>query len=286
MPRFGPSGIPSGFKGKMEDLPEYLNSMGFDAYEYVCFKEIRIKEGPSKNFRKKVEKYDIYVAFHQPVEENIESLVMLNGIDLCIKKLKKELKMAHSLGASRFTLKMGGNSIISRSLAFYVFKEVVKGILNDAKNFGILLALENRARVTEFGSIWELLSLCKEFDGVTISLDIPHLYAVTDGKVEREEDFVRIFNFLKSKLGDDKLENPLIYFYKVEFDDFGEKEHVSLKDKRHGPDYVSMVKAIKVVGFDPILICSSPLNDFDCLYMKEVFYKTRCSKIFGHPHHL
>ncbi|MCD6380927.1 MAG: TIM barrel protein [Candidatus Odinarchaeota archaeon] len=274
MPRFGPSGIPSGFKGKMEELPEYLNSVGFDAYEYVCFKEIRIKESSSKNFRKKAEEYDIYVAFHQPVKEDIVNLALLNGVDLCIKKLRKELKMAHSLGASRFTLKIGGNSLISRSLAFYVFKEVVKGVLKDAKNFGILLALENRARVTEFGSIWESLSLCREFDNLTISLDIPHLYAVTDGKIEGEEDFVWIFNFLKSKLGNDKLENPLIYFYKVDFDDFGEKEHVSLKDKRHGPDYVAMVKAIKAVNLDPTLICSSPLNDFDCLYMKEVFYKT------------
>ncbi|MHA1506419.1 MAG: TIM barrel protein [Candidatus Asgardarchaeia archaeon] len=273
MSRFGPSGIPSGFKGRVEEVPEYLNSMGFDAYEYVCLKEIRMKKESSKNFKREAEKYDIYVSFHQPVREDIISLAVLNGIDFCIRRLKKELEIAHSLGAVRFTLKIGGSSLISRDLALHVCKEVIKEIVKDARNFEILLSLENRARVTDFGSIGESLSLCGEFEDVSISLDIPHVYAVSNGKINEERDFIEIFNFLRSKLGKDRSEHLLLYFYKVEFDHLGEKQHVSLKDKRHGPDYITMVKAIKAVRLDPILICSSPLNDFDCLYMKEVFYK-------------
>ena len=70
MIKFGVAGNPENFYLKgykvSEKIPEYLNTLGLDAYEYQCSRGVRVSEEKARLLKNEAEKYNIILSIHAP----------------------------------------------------------------------------------------------------------------------------------------------------------------------------------------------------------------------------
>ena len=144
-------------------------------------------------------------------------------------------------------------------------------ILEEMKkeDIDIMLRPETTGKQSQFGTMEELIRLSKELDNVMPCIDFSHLYARSLGKVNSYEDFKRILLDMKEELGMEALENLHSHISGIEYGNTGERKYLTLEDSEF--DYKGLLKALKDVGAKGIVICESPIIEYDAEKLKKYY---------------
>ncbi|MHA1340533.1 MAG: TIM barrel protein [Promethearchaeota archaeon] len=271
-------------KGKREEIPVYLASLGLDLYEYNAGRGFKLK---SRNllteFRENCKKYDIMVTVHGPYyislcSDNLETL------ERSIKRIAELYHYALWLGAVRAVFHPGGygKKRSKEDNLKLVINSIKKGIqlaeelypqeFPEFKN--IALCPETAGKRGSLGTLDEIISICMEIgsDKCIPTIDFGHLYAHSLGKIKKREDFLRIFNIIEKELGKDVAENLHIHYSRVEYTDKGEKVHCINSETSWGPDYKPLIQLIHELGYKPTFINESPNLESDAIKIMK-YYK-------------
>ena len=103
--------------------------------------------------------------------------------------------------------------------------------------------LETTGRKSQFGTIEELVSLCKEINTCKLCIDFAYIHARYNGKLKGYNDFAEILQYVYNELGKPALEDLHIHIGGVNYNENGEQNHLPLLQSDF--NYVDCLKAIK-----------------------------------------
>ncbi len=260
---FGPSGNSEkfyceGFKSSWQ-MPAWLAQMGLNAYEYQCNKGTNIKMETALKIGDEARKAGVRMSIHAPYYINLSSVdeeKRLNSIGYILRTLQ----IAQWMGADRIVIHPGNVGKLAREEAMLLALPVLADAIRQADEAGfgnITLCPELLGKISNLGSLDEVLTMCALDDRMIPCIDFGHVHARTMGGLKSTEDYERLFDSLENALGSERTRKLHIHFSRVEYSAAGERKHHTLQDIQYGPEFVHLARVLLKRKIEPVVICES-----------------------------
>ncbi|MEK6844918.1 MAG: TIM barrel protein, partial [Nanoarchaeota archaeon] len=152
-------------------------------------------------------------------------------------------------------------------------KEAIKLILKELKkdDIEIWIRPETAGKISQFGTLNEVIKLSQELENVLPCIDFSHLHAYSNGKYNTIDEFREVLTLMENKLGKNSLNNVHFHCQGVNYNEKGEKNHLNFKDS--DLNYKDLIKVWKEFKIKGIVVCESPNVEKDALLLKEIYNK-------------
>ncbi|HUW65581.1 MAG TPA: TIM barrel protein [Spirochaetia bacterium] len=266
---FGISGLPIDSGSKKINYAsgiDYIKSIGLDAMELLFVRNVNVTDKNKDIILKTKLDNDFYLSAHG------SHYVNLNANE----SEKQEQSMERITKAMDGLAKVEGRSLVFHP-GFYLkdSKEeaynTIKANLSRLPYKGIDYRLETTGRGTQFGTLEELVNLCKEICSCKLCIDFSHIHARKNGSLKGYDDFVKILQYVLDKLGRSALDDLHIHMGGINYNEKGEKNHLPLLESDF--NYSECLKAIKDFNVKGCIIAEGPLVEKDALLLKNTFEK-------------
>ncbi len=261
--KFGPAGnsesfFKMGYKGSLQ-VPEYVEKMGLDAFEYQCGRGVNIGLEKAAELGSLAASKGISLSLHAPY------YISMSSVD----EQKRLNSLGYILSSARAVKAMGGNRIvvhtgscgkISREEALTLACDTMRLALDalDSEGLGdVHICPETMGKINQLGTLDEVLALCELDERLIPCIDFGHLNARTLGGLKTEAEFSAVFESIENRLGIDRLRVFHSHFSKIEYTDGGEKRHLTFDDCIYGPDFEPVIELIVRKNCSPTIICES-----------------------------
>ena len=271
---FGTAGVPlSTSEDSSLAAIERIKALGLDCLEIEFVKGVRMGFDTARKVREKAAALGVRLSVHAPY------FINLNSEDPG-KRLSSQERL---LNTARVGAACGAGSVVFHA-AFYgkdsaektyeAVKAELKTLLSIVRTerLPITLRIETMGRRSQFGSLDEVLMLCRDIDGLQPCLDFSHLYA-REGKVNSYTDFHRVLSKVARKLGPRALRNVHIHIAGIHYGDKGEIKHLNLEDADFR--YDEWLQALRDLAVEGLVICESPNLEEDALMLKKLYEAQR-----------
>ncbi|MDI6618159.1 MAG: TIM barrel protein [Clostridiales bacterium] len=276
--KFGPAGnsdlfYRQGHKSSSE-APEWIHNMGLDAYEYPCSRGVNIGEERAKEIGRNAKKFNIEVSIHAPYYINLasqEKQKLENSIDYIVNSAK----VAQWMGAKVVVVHPGSCAKIDRSLAMDTAKKTLRRALDALKEMqldDVLVCPETMGKKNQLGSMDEIMELCSIDERIIPTIDFGHVNALGQGCLKNKDDYRRVLDTIKDRLGEYRLKNIHCHFSRIEYTKAGEKKHWTLADTQFGPEFDPLAELLIEYDMCSVIICESMKTMAeDALKLKTIY---------------
>lgn len=275
---FGPAGNAEsfsamGYKNSL-DIPEYIEKMGLDAYEYQCGRGVKIGEDKADMLGRLAAEKGIKLSLHAPYYISMSS-VEEQKRDNSVDYILASARAVNAMGGSRIVVHTGSCGKLPREEALRLAKDTMKKAVAALDNEGlgnIRVCPETMGKMNQLGTLDEVLELCTLDERLLPCIDFGHLNARTLGALKEKQDFAAVLDAIENKLGAARLKEFHSHFSKIEYTAGGEKRHLTFEDTVFGPDYEPLIELIYERGLCPTVICESAGTQAeDALAMKKLY---------------
>ena len=151
--------------------------------------------------------------------------------------------------------------------AYGTVKKHLEEVLHQLKREGnqVWIRPEVVGKLSQFGSLKEILDLSTELDGVAPCMDFAHWHARTGG-FNSYQEFASILSQIEERLGRAALDDMHIHVAGIAYGKKGEIKHLNLKES--DLQYVELLKALKDYEVKGLVICESPNREEDALLLQ------------------
>lgn len=261
--KFGPAGnsdsfFAMGYKGSLH-IPEYVERMGLDAFEYQCGRGVNIGEDKARELGKLAAEKNITLSLHAPYYismSSIEEEKRLNSINYILASARA----VDFMGGNRIVVHTGSCSKISREAALELAIDTMKKAISALDNEGlghVHICPETMGKVNQLGTLDEVLELCKIDERLIPCIDFGHLNARDLGYFKTKDDYKSVFDKIENALGYERLKAFHSHFSKIEYTTGGEKKHLTFADTVYGPDFEPVIDLVVQKNCSPTFICES-----------------------------
>lgn len=268
--RLGPAGNPQDYSGSSPGAPEYINKEGLSAYEYQGTRGVRISEENAEELGENAAQHDVWTTIHGQYWINFAS-----QDEETIEKSKERLFKAARIGAL-----MNARQVVFHP-AYYsdrseeeALELTIKGIsevverLKD-EDIDILVGPETSGKKSQLGSLEEIIQICQEVPMTAPTIDFAHIHARNNGILEENGDYLEIFEEVEDELGAKVVKNLHTHFTELEFNEKGEKKHLTYGTE-YSPPFEPLAEVTVENGYTPVIISESPILDKDALKFKKI----------------
>jgi deoxyribonuclease-4 len=203
----------------------------------------------------------IRLSVHAPYYINLCNPEKLRGSQ---KRIIDSAYRGHLMGAGVIVFHPGYYGKLSKDEAFDMVESACKEMAEVIGENGwhVRLGLETTGKVSQFGTLEEILALCKDNKYCVPVIDWAHLFAKYQGDVD--------FRSVLSKLIAAGYKKVHTHFSNIEFTEKGERRHLTLDHRQ--PDFGELAKLILKSELKEInIISESPDIAGDALVMKKAF---------------
>ena len=275
---FGPAGNSMSFKEmgykSSLDVPEYIEKMGLDAFEYQCGRGVNIGEEKATELGRLAAEKNIALSLHAPYYISMSSVDPEKRLN-SVKYIIESAKAVKYMGGSRIVVHTGSCGKISREQALDLALDTMKLAVSALDLEGlsdIRICPETMGKINQLGTLDEVLTLCGIDERILPCIDFGHLNARTGGGLNSKEEFEKIFESIEKRLGISRLKEFHSHFSKIEYTEGGEKRHLTFADTVYGPDFEPVIEIIAKKNLSPVLICESAGTQAeDSRKMKEYY---------------
>ena len=261
--KFGPGGncekfYDEGNKSSLQ-IPKWIKNKGLSAYEYECGKGIKISADSAKVLGEKAKEEGISLSVHAPYFISLSS-TETEKREKSVKYILDTLAVADAMGANRIVVHSGSCSKITRKAALNLAIDTVSKAVKEAdrQGFGhINICPETMGKVKQLGTIEEVCEICQIDERLVPTVDFGHINSMTLGGLKNTEDFERIFDVIKNKLGSEREKSFHIHYSRIEFTNAGEKKHRTYSETEYGPEFEPIAEIIAKRNLCPTVICES-----------------------------
>ena len=154
--------------------------------------------------------------------------------------------------------------------AYQTISKYVAEVADRLKEEGIniLLRPEVSGKVSQFGSLEEILKLCAQNDGLAPCIDFAHWHARSSANNSYEE-FASALENVRQYLGEAALRDMHLHISGIEYGARGERRHLELE--KSDLKYKELLKALSDYGVGGRVICESPSQEEDALRLKAAY---------------
>ena len=275
---FGVAGVPescpddSSLKGL-----DCLVASGLEAMELEFVNGLKMTYETASLLQKKAHQQKIRLSAHAPYFINLNA-------DDPIKRMQsqqwllKSLRLATAASASDLVFHAGYYGLKSPEETYESIKTSLAEVMSMARSERIptRLRIETMGKRKQFGSLEEVLNLCRELEGLLPCLDFAHIFA-REGRVNSYRDFLLVLNKVEKKLGPRALKNAHIHISGVHYNQTGELRHLNLTESDFR--YEEWLQALHDAGVRGTVICESPALEAEALMLKNLYASLQCKKI-------
>ncbi len=270
MIRFGPAGIPLSCKGRtVRDGVLYARALELDAMEVQFVRGIRMTEEDAEKVREAAEECDIDLHVKAPYYLNLAGDEQ--NVEMSFHKIIATGKLGDIMGAQTVVFHPGFYGDLSKE---ETMKRVVSN-LREVRNVFIRegwkprLGIEVMGKRNVFGSLDEVIEVCKRVKGVVPVVDFAHIHARGNGILQEPEDFQAVFDRLEEL----KLDHYLIHFTGVHYENGNARYRLPIKkaDLKFEP----LCEVLLEKNYNCTIVSTSPIMEHDAMYMNIVFDRVK-----------
>ena len=277
-PRFGPAGMPLGFKAlkrTVDEMPLYLRVEGLDSFEYQMVRwgpVPQIRQEMAERLGKSAVENDVWLTAHGSYFVNLTA-VKKETLEASKRRLLACVKGASWMGAHVVVFHPGSYAGRSPRVVFRVCERALNEVVESMRSLGlgkVRLAPEMMGKASQFGSLEEVLSLCERVELTEPNVDWAHLHARDRGCFKTVDDVAKVMDTIERRLGSDVLKNMHCHYSHIEFTAKGERRHHNLDRVEFGPEFRFLAKLIVERGLKPVIACETPNLDVDALKLRDM----------------
>lgn len=264
MIRIGQAGIPLSCKGRTnkDGLVYTKEILDLNAMEVQFVRGLYVMDEEEAFFMKEYsQENDVELHVHAPYYINLAGD---DEVELSLEKAMSSAMLANKMGAKTVVIHPGyyGEKSESETLKSIIKNTNVLMDLMTEESLDVKLGLETMGKQKVFGSLDEIINVCKNVPGVLPVIDIGHIHARGNGCLQEQEDFEEIFE----KLSVLDLDHYLIHVTGVLYENGNEQYHLPVKkgDMPIGP----FIDTILDHNYNVTLISESPLLEHDAVYLR------------------
>ena len=271
---FGTAGVPlSSPASSTLGAIEHIKRLGLDCLEVEFVKGVKMGSDTAQLIRQKANSLDIRLSVHAPYYINLNSPE--GGKRLASQeRLIASARLARHLGARNVVFHAGYYGQDTPEKAYDTVKRALLDICSILKpeSNPVVLRIETMGKKSQFGTLDEVLSLCREVEGLLPCLDFSHLHA-REGGISTYVHFSRILRKVEKKLGKSVLADLHCHVSGVHYGDKGEIKHLDFMKSDFR--YDQWVQAVRDGGVEGMVICESPNLETDALMLKNLYNSYR-----------
>lgn len=248
---------------------QQIPKLGLDCMEVEFVKGVKMGSDLARDVHKAAVKNKVALSAHAPYYINLNSPE--EGKRLASQeRLLNSARVAEMCGARNVVFHPGYYGRNTPEQAFITIKKGIEEIVSILKKerTQVTLRPETMGKKSQFGSLEEILQLCREVDGILPCVDFSHIHARTGG-LNSYSKFIRVLKKIQKKLGDESLKNIHFHISGVEYTDKGELRHKNLKNSDfHYEEWIQALKDMELAG---MVICESPNLEKDAQMLKKLY---------------
>jgi deoxyribonuclease-4 len=266
---FGISGLPIGDGSRKFNYAsgiEYVKSIGLDAMELLFVRSVNVTDKNKDLILKTKLDNEIYLSAHG------SHYINLNADE----SEKQEQSMERIIKAMEGLSEVKGKSLIFHP--GYYLKDSKEDTYNTIKENllklpykGVDYRLETTGKPSQFGTLEELVSLCREVSCCKLCIDFSHIHARGNGSLKGYDDFTKILQYVLDELGRAALDDLHIHMGGIKYNEKGERNHLPLLESDF--NYQACLKALKDFNVKGCVILEGPLVEKDALLLKNTYKK-------------
>jgi deoxyribonuclease-4 len=273
--RFGPAGIPLSCKGRtLKDGIRDVSHLNLNAMEIQLIRAVGANISNLKEIGKVADELDVKLSVHAPYymdfagnKETVErSMENLKWSGILAAEMKAEVVTTHVALYGKNSKKATLEKVVEniRTIRNWYKKQKIKP----------QIGLETSGHQKVFGSIDEVLEVCKRVSNTIPVINFAHIHAREYGILKKKDDFQSVFDRVRKAM---KTKKFYTHFSGVEHDNGNKKRCTPIKkgDMRFDPlaDCILDNK-----DFSIIIISGSPLLEHDAMYMKVILERVKTKR--------
>lgn len=266
----GPAGIPIASKDKSTlGGIQCVSDLKLNSFEVEFVRGVKMSSGMAKKVGDLSKKLKVRLSVHAPYYINLCSKET-EKVRASKQRIIKSVERAHDMHADIVVFHPAYYGKLSEKEVYQKVKEACEDMKDTLDAEGIIdvkLGLETTGKVSQFGSLDEIVQICKELKYCSPVIDWAHIFARQGGRIDFPDIFDKVF-VLKPK-------HLHTHVSCIEFSPVGmkgrgnERYHLPLNTKK--PDFKLLVKEILKRKIDITLISESPILEQDALVLKKMF---------------
>lgn len=265
MIRIGPAGIPLSCKGRTnkEGLVYIKKVLDLNAMELQLIRGFQaMSDEEAEQIKSYAEENDIELYVHAPYYINLAGDE--EEVALSKEKILHAGRIASKIGAKVLVIHPGfygkRNEEETMNLIVKNLKEKVSRFKKE--KIQSVIGVETMGKQKVFGSLDDIINVCKKVKGTVPVIDLGHIHARCNGCLKEREDFERIFEKLKPL----KLKHYLIHITGVLYENGNEIYHIPIKKGDMPID--PLIDILLEKKYNVTLISESPLLEHDAMYIR------------------
>ena len=265
MIRIGQAGIPLSCKGRTnkDGLVYTKQVLDLNAMEIQFVRGLYIMEDEEAQFLHDYAKEnDVELHVHAPYYINLAG--DSKEVELSFDKILYSARLADKMGAKTVVVHPGFYGEDSPKKTMKKITKNVKKIMAtfNKEKLKVKLGLETMGKKRVFGSLDEIIEICKNVKGVIPVVGLGHIHARTNGGLKKRKDFEEIFQKLKPL----RLRHYLLHVTGVMYEDGNEYYHVPIK--KGDMPLAPLIDVVLDNNYNVTFISESPLLEHDAVYIR------------------
>ncbi len=267
---FGSAGVPRSVKNRSTDRGiRRIAELGLGCMELEFVRGVKMGESAARNIGKLAKEKGIALSSHGPYFINLNAREAEKRT-ASQERLLDTVRIASLCGARTVVFHAAYYMGDSPDKAYSVVKKSLQDTMHklEFEQNQVWVRPEVTGKISQFGTLEEVLSLSNEIEGVAPCIDFAHWHART-GKFNSYAEFTSILEQIESQLGRAALDNMHIHVSGIAYGAKGEIKHLNLKESDF--DYVGLVKALKAFNVNGLVISESPNLEEDALLLQRTY---------------
>jgi deoxyribonuclease IV len=273
--RFGPAGIPLSCKGRtLKDGIEDIHALELNAMEVQLVRAVGECMENLDEIKELANELDVQLSVHTPYYMDLagDAEMMQKSVD----NIKWSSEIANKMGAKFVNTHVGIKHLKDDKKTLDLVIKNVRQLRDhfQKQKLKCKLGLETSGRQQVFGSLDEILTVCKRVSGVVPVLNFAHIHAYGGGCLKKPEDFQEVFDKAAKVIGKKVF---YTHFSGVEHEEGNKKRCTPIKkgDMRFEPLAECILEN---PNYEITVISGSPLLEHDAMYMKVILDRVNAKR--------
>jgi deoxyribonuclease-4 len=268
---FGTGGVPRSAESRSTEAGiERIAELGLGCMEVEFVQGVKMSPEVATSVGKLAAKKKIALTAHGPYAINLNA-VERQKVHMSKERILQTARTAALFGARSITFHAAFYLKNTPAETYATVKRQMQEVMNTLQKEGnkVTISPEVSGKVSQFGSLEEILKLSSEIEGVMPCIDFSHWHART-GKANSYQEFSDILNQVEKRLGRRGLDNMHIHLSGIAYGKKGEIKHLMLADS--DMHYAELLKALKERRAKGVVICESVPNlEQDALLLQRTY---------------
>jgi deoxyribonuclease-4 len=276
---FGTAGVPqSSADASTLTALDHIQALGLDGLEIEFVQGVKMGRDTAEKIRKKAKALGLRLSAHAPYYINFNS--ENRGVRLqSQERLLSTARIGAACGAESIVFHAGFYGKDAPEKAYASVRSGLEGVMSiiRSERLPVIVRIETMGKRSQFGTLDEVLLLCRDVGGLRPCLDFSHIHA-REGRVNSYPEFHRVLSKVARKLGPPALKNVHIHIAGIHFNQSGEVKHLNLNETDFR--YDEWIQALRDLAVEGLVICESPNLEEDALMLMNLY---RSQSVKGAP---